>query len=332
MPSPTVAPAGASPRSTSPSTTLGGGFPGPATAARSFATYDEGRTEDITLSQGRTEDVTMSQGATEDVTFSPGHTEDVTATSVIEHVLRADFSVGNSFGDDVDASDSARRSSAASVDVQDGRVGAVSPPAVSASPGHRSPPLSAALPPRAVSPMGTSQQPTPRSESATGRTPRVSRSPVEGVAAPVSTAAHTVPPTAVTLPPTAVTLPPTAVTLSPPASVAMAASTTGRAGAASGDPLASSGHVVLRSNQWMPDHETAFELLCSRESDRITACLAAVGRACDDHSNGPDSDVMVRQWYPQADACSVVVPQLLAMLDPSNIINIRYLYAAGPWS
>jgi hypothetical protein len=37
------------------------------------------------------------------------------------------------------------------------------------------------------------------------------------------------------------------------------------------------------------------------------------------------TEVVLQQWFPTPDASAVVIPQLLAMLDPSNVINIRYL-------
>jgi hypothetical protein len=74
---------------------------------------------------------------------------------------------------------------------------------------------------------------------------------------------------------------------------------------------------------------SGYDVLCSRQREGILRRLARVGAS--HHAGGTaeasaSADLTaVQAWFPTPDACGVVVPQLLAMLDPSHLFNIRYL-------
>lgn len=76
------------------------------------------------------------------------------------------------------------------------------------------------------------------------------------------------------------------------------------------------------------DRVSGYQLLCSRQRGRILSRLATLGQGSS--ASEPDPELAVQEWFPSTDAVTAVIPQLLAMLDPSNLTVIRYLPAKDP--
>ncbi len=62
----------------------------------------------------------------------------------------------------------------------------------------------------------------------------------------------------------------------------------------------------------------AYDVLQTHEQDAIRERLCSL-------RHGLHADLRVDAWFPTPSACTSVVPQLLAMLEPLNLMNIRFL-------